>query len=77
MLVNLDKVLERIKDVGRSIDLSKSEFLAEEIAFLRHKIRDNGIQAMDKDVTAIRDYKKPSAPKEMRSFLGLASYKRK
>jgi hypothetical protein len=32
---------------------------------------------MDKDVAAIRDYKKPSTPKEMRGFLALASYERK
>jgi Reverse transcriptase (RNA-dependent DNA polymerase) len=56
MLRNLDMVLERIKDEGGSIDFGKSKFLEEEIEFLGHKIGCNGIQAMDKDITAIRDY---------------------
>jgi hypothetical protein len=47
MLANLDKVLERIKHEGGTIDLGKSKFIAEEIDFLRHKIGRNGIQAMD------------------------------
>jgi hypothetical protein len=77
MLANLDKVPERIKDEGGSIDLSKSKFLAGEIDFLRHKIGRNRIQGIDQDVSTIRNHKKPSTPKEMRSFMGLASYKRK
>jgi hypothetical protein len=32
---------------------------------------------MDKDVTAICAHKKPSTPKKIRSFLGLASYESK
>jgi hypothetical protein len=65
MQANLDVVLGRRKDKGGSINIRKSKFLAEEIDFLGHNIGRNRIQAMDKDITAIGHYKKPSTSKEM------------
>jgi Reverse transcriptase (RNA-dependent DNA polymerase) len=77
MIANLDAVLGIISHEGGSIDLGKSKFLAEEIDFLGYTIGKNGLTAPNKDISAIREYKKPTSKKEMLSFLGLAGYKQK
>jgi hypothetical protein len=59
MLESLDLVLGRINKEGGSIDLGISRFLAEEIDFLGHRIRKNGIRAMEKDIKALINYIKP------------------
>jgi hypothetical protein len=70
MIANLDAVLGRISHEGGSIDLGRSKFLAEEIDFLGHTIGKSGLTATNKDISAIKEYKKPTSKKEMLSFLG-------
>jgi Reverse transcriptase (RNA-dependent DNA polymerase) len=77
LLTNLGDVIGRISNEGGSIDLKKSKFFAEEIDFLGHTIGKNGLMATEKDISAIANYKRPTAKKEMLSFLRLASYERK
>jgi Reverse transcriptase (RNA-dependent DNA polymerase)/RNase H-like domain found in reverse transcriptase len=77
LLNNLAAVLERISSEGGSIDLGKSKFLAEEIDFLGHTIGKKGMMATSKDISAIKNYKRPTSEKEMLSLLGLASYEQK
>jgi Reverse transcriptase (RNA-dependent DNA polymerase) len=77
LLTNLDDVIGRISSEGGSIDLGKSKFLVEEIDFLGHTIGTKGLMATENDISAIKNYKRPTSIKEMLSFLGLASYERK
>jgi Reverse transcriptase (RNA-dependent DNA polymerase) len=77
MIANLDAVFGRISHEGGSIDLGKSKFLAEEIDFLGYTIEKNGLPTTNKDIFAIREYKKPTSKKKMLSFFGLARYERK
>jgi Reverse transcriptase (RNA-dependent DNA polymerase) len=77
LLSNLEAVLERISSEGGSIDLGKSKFLGEEINFLGHTIGKKGMKATLKDISAIKNFKKPTSKKKMLSFLGLGSYERK
>jgi Reverse transcriptase (RNA-dependent DNA polymerase) len=72
MIAILDAVLGRISHQGGSINLGKSKFLRQEIDFLGHTIGESGLTASNKDISAIREYKKPSLKKEILSFLGLA-----
>jgi Reverse transcriptase (RNA-dependent DNA polymerase) len=77
LLINLDDVIGRISSKEGSIDLGKSKFLPEEIDFLGHTIGAKGLMATEKDISAIKNYKRPTSKNEMLSFLGLASYERK
>jgi hypothetical protein len=77
LISNLDAVLGRISHERDSIDLRRSKFLAEEMYFLGHTIGKSGLTATNKDIFAIREYKKPTSKKEMLSFLGSAGYERK
>jgi Reverse transcriptase (RNA-dependent DNA polymerase) len=70
LLIYLDDVIGRISSEGGSIDLGKSKFLAKEIDFLGHTIGAKGLMATEKDISAIKNYKRPTSKKEMLSLLG-------
>jgi hypothetical protein len=50
--------------------------MAEEIDFHGHTIGKKGMIAMLEDISAVKNYKKPTSKEEMLSFLGLASFQR-
>jgi hypothetical protein len=74
MVANLDAALARISHEEGSIDLGKSKLLAEEKDFLGHTFGKSGLNATNKDISTIREYKKSTSKKEMWNFLGLAKY---
>ena len=49
----------------------------DEVKFLGHVVSKDGIAVDPSKITAIQNWKQPSTPTEVRSFLGLASYYRK
>ncbi|GKC30345.1 putative nucleotidyltransferase, ribonuclease H [Tanacetum coccineum] len=53
---------------------SKCEFWLREIQFLRHVINGNGIHVDPNKIEAVRNWKAPRTPTEVRSFLRLAGY---
>ena len=55
----------------------KCHLLQKEISFLRHVVSKSGIKTDPEKVAAVRDMKRPTTVREVRSFLGLASYYRK
>jgi hypothetical protein len=67
-LVNIccfNAVLERQSYKGGSINLEKSKFLAEAKVFVSHPIGKGGLTATNKEISAMREYKKPTPKKEM------------
>lgn len=76
-LSNLEEVFRRLREVGVKLNPSKCEFAKSEVAFLGHRISASGI-ATDPDKTrAIMDFPTPQTLKDVRSFVGLASYYRR
>ncbi|KAI3723553.1 hypothetical protein L2E82_35208 [Cichorium intybus] len=56
---------------------SKCEFWLNEVQFLGHIVSDKGILVDPAKVEAVKNWKAPRNPKEIRSFLGLAGYYRR
>lgn len=52
-------VLERIKDAGLQLDITKSEFHVEEVTFLGLLIGKNGIRINPKKIEAVQDWAVP------------------
>ncbi|GJX49787.1 putative reverse transcriptase domain-containing protein [Tanacetum coccineum] len=74
---NLRLVLELLKKEKLYAKFSKCEFWLREVQFLRHVINDNEIHIDPSKIEAVKDWKAPRTPTEVRSFLGLAGYYRR
>nr|GEV56656.1 hypothetical protein [Tanacetum cinerariifolium] len=53
---------------------SKCEFRLQEVHFLGHVVNQNGIHVDPSKIEAVNNWKAPTTPSEIRSFLGLAGY---
>ena len=76
-LANLIKVLECLRSHNLRVRLDKCNFFKREVEFLGHVISGEGIKPIHDKVQSIREYARPRNCREVRSFLGLASYYRK
>ena len=76
-LNNLQKVFARVEEFGIRLNAKKCKFLSEEVKFLGHIITPHGIKTCPEKVKAITEVPWPKKIKELRSFLGMASYYRK
>ncbi|CAI5689234.1 unnamed protein product [Oreochromis niloticus] len=75
-LSHLSEVFSAIHRAGLWLNPAKCRLLARETMFLGHVISAQGIATDPAKVAAVRDWPTPSNVKELRSFLGLASYYR-
>nr|VZH98615.1 unnamed protein product [Spirometra erinaceieuropaei] len=71
----LDQVVDNLLDYGLKINMEKSEFLRKEIHYLGFIVNDNGRAPDPERVKAFLNMKVPKNTKELRSFMGLVSYK--
>ncbi|GJY01586.1 putative reverse transcriptase domain-containing protein [Tanacetum coccineum] len=74
---HLRLVLELLKKEKLYAKFSKCEFWLREVQFLRHVINGNGIHVDPSKIKAVKNWKAPRTPSEVRSFLGLAGYYRR
>ncbi|GKA99359.1 putative reverse transcriptase domain-containing protein [Tanacetum coccineum] len=70
--IHLRMVLELLKKEKLYTKLSKCEFWLQEVHFLGHVVNQNGIHVDQSKIEAIKNWKAPTTPCEIRSFLGLA-----
>ncbi|GJZ77859.1 putative reverse transcriptase domain-containing protein [Tanacetum coccineum] len=56
---------------------SKYEFWLQKVQFLGHVVKQNGIHMDPSKIKAVKNWKAPTTPSEIRSFLGLAGYYRR
>ncbi|GKA18785.1 putative reverse transcriptase domain-containing protein, partial [Tanacetum coccineum] len=70
--VYLRLVLELLKKEKLYAKFSKCEFWLQEVHFLGHVVNQNGIYVDLSKIEAIKNWKAPTTPSEIRSFLGLA-----
>ncbi|GKE59983.1 putative reverse transcriptase domain-containing protein [Tanacetum coccineum] len=73
--VHLGLVLELLRNEKLYAKFSKCEFWLQEVHFLRHIVNQNGIHVDPSKIEAIKNWKTPTTPSEIRSFLGLANHK--
>ncbi|GKA53153.1 reverse transcriptase domain-containing protein [Tanacetum coccineum] len=74
--VHLKLVLELLKKEKLFAKFSKCEFWLQEVHFLGHMVNNNGIRVDPSKIKAMKNWKAPKTPSEIRSFLGLAGYYR-
>ncbi|WVZ89170.1 hypothetical protein U9M48_035607 [Paspalum notatum var. saurae] len=74
---HLRLVLQRLREHKLYAKFSKCEFWIDEVRFLGHVVSKGGIAMVPSKVSIVTNWKVPKIPKEVRGFLGLASYYRK
>ncbi|GJU77504.1 putative reverse transcriptase domain-containing protein [Tanacetum coccineum] len=74
---HLRLVLELLEKEKLYAKFTKCEFWPREVQFVGHVINGNGIHVDPSKIEAVKDWKSPRTPFEVRSFLGLAEYYRR
>nr|GEZ13842.1 putative reverse transcriptase domain-containing protein [Tanacetum cinerariifolium] len=75
--VHLKLILELLKKEKLFGKFSKCEFWIQEVHFLGHVVNSEGIHVDPSKIEAVKNWKSPKTPTEIRSFLGLAGYYRR
>ena len=73
----LSQVIDKLHDAGLRISPTKSDFCFGELLYLGHIVSGDTVKPNPKKVRAIEQVPRPMTVKEVRSFLGLASYYRR
>lgn len=73
----LTKVFVKLRNSNLKLQPEKCEFLRKEVAYLGHIISDEGVKPNPEKIRAVSGFPVPKCPKEVKSFLGLASYYRR
>ena len=74
---HLRLVMQKLREHGYYAKFSKCESWLDKVNFLGHVISAEGIAVDPERVRAIQEWNPPKNMKQLRSFLGLASYCRK
>ncbi|GBG87409.1 hypothetical protein CBR_g45466 [Chara braunii] len=74
---HLEEVLQVLKEAQLHLNLEKYEFGRDSVIYLGHRLSANGLESEATKVEVIRKWPQPANVRELRSFLGLASYYRK
>ncbi|GJZ27052.1 putative reverse transcriptase domain-containing protein [Tanacetum coccineum] len=72
--VHLKLVLELLRKEKLYAKFSKCEFWLQEVHFLGHVVNQSGIHMDPSKIEEVKNWKAPTTPSEIRSFLGLAGY---
>ncbi|GJS14097.1 putative reverse transcriptase domain-containing protein [Tanacetum coccineum] len=75
--VHLRLFLELLTKEKLYAKFSKSEFWLQEVHFLGHVVNQSGIHVDPSKIEAVKNWKAPTTPSEVRSFLGVAGYYRR
>lgn len=73
----LEQTLEALSTAGFTINLKKCKFFVREIEYLGRNVSEEGIRPSETKIAALIDSPIPVSVKEVRQFMGLASYFRK
>ena len=76
-LQHLSCVLDKLINVGLKLKPVKCHFLCPKVEYLGHLITPTGISPNPGRIAAVKDYPAPTSVKEVRQFLGIASYYRR
>lgn len=73
----LREVFGRIRKFNLKLQPDKCEFLRKEVGYLGHIITEKGVLPDPRKVSVIENYPRPTNTKQLKSYLGMASYYRK
>lgn len=73
----LTKVLDKLKNANLTINFSKCQFFRNQLKYLGYIVDSNGLHADPEKVESIVNYPTPTNRKEVRRFLGTASWYRR
>ena len=76
-LRHLGAVIDRVAKAGLKLKPSKCKFLRQSVEYLGHVLTPMGIRPNPERVRAMQQFPRPTTVKEVRQFLGLASYYRR
>ena len=76
-ITDLDNVLSLIKEAGLKVSPEKCSFAKTSIKYLGHIVSSSGIQVDPAKTTAVQNMIEPKNAKEVRRFIGVASYYRR
>jgi hypothetical protein len=76
-LDRLRMVLDRLRSAGLKLKPEKCMFLQKSVSFLGHVVSDEGISTDPEKTRAVAEWPRPTRLREVRAFLGLASYYRR
>ena len=76
-LVRLEAVFKRLVEQGLTLGASKCKLAAKEVEFLGHIVSKEGLSPNPALLQSIKQIPRPKTVKDVRSFLGLASYYRR
>jgi hypothetical protein len=75
--LRLENVLHRFDNTNLQLHPGKCEFAKSQVQYLGFILSENGVAASADKVKAMRDYPTPKNAKDVRAFLGLASFYRR
>ena len=75
--VKLEVLLKRLKRSGIKLKPSKCHFLKTRVSYLGFSISDKGIGPDPAKIGAVKEWKRPETIKEVRGFLGFATFYRR
>lgn len=70
----LRKVLDTLKEMNILLNHAKCVFRVTELEFLGHHLSAEGVRPSEDKLTALKSFRAPQSPEELRSFLGLVTY---
>ncbi|XP_064398966.1 uncharacterized protein LOC135345475 [Halichondria panicea] len=76
-LQHLEAVIDRVASAGLRLKPSKCKFIRQTVEYLGHVLTPMGICPNPEKVRAVQQFPRPTSVKEVRQFLGLASYYRR
>jgi len=76
-LKDLEEVFIRLRNAGLKLKPTKCHFCHQEIKFLGHIVGVNGIKVDPDKIEKVKNFPQPKNLRELRGFVGLASYYRK
>lgn len=76
-LEHLRLVIERLAAAGLMLKPAKCHFIRKEVEHLGYLLTPNGLQPSMRHVNAVKEFPVPQSVKEVRQFVGLASYYRR
>jgi len=75
--IKYQKLIARLRAANLKLQPDKCEFLRKEITYLGHIIGEDGVRPDPKKLEAVRDFTRPTNPKQIKQFLGLTGYYRR
>ena len=70
----LDMVMGRLEETGLQLKRKKCTFLADEVAYLGHRIDQHGLHPVQDKVEAILKARSPENVHKLQAFIGILNY---